>query len=124
EIFDVISDYTVSTYYSYHLIDTICIAGYPTEKDWFQHALTAITAGLLCFAAWRYLDSYLFTRLSSQLAVMCALLFLAEAQLSMDFGRIFQYSWWIYHGLFFIAFLSILATWGLELLRSEEHTSE
>lgn len=52
---------------------------------------------------------------------MCALLFLAEAQLSMDFGRIFQYSWWIYHGLFFIAFLSILATWGFGTATGEEY---
>jgi HD-GYP domain-containing protein (c-di-GMP phosphodiesterase class II) len=77
-----------------------------------------VTIGLLCLAAWRYFQSFVFTRLASQLAVMCALVFLAEAQLSMDFGRFFQYSWWLYHGLFFIAFLSILTTWGLELLRA------
>src|SRR5437867_512425 len=123
EIIVCISVAAVGTYFAVSLIAPNWLAGFPTEKEWFQHALTAITAGLLCFAAWRYLDSYLFTRLSSQLAVMCALLFLAEAQLSMDFGRIFRYSWWMYHGLFFTAFLSILTTWALELLRAKNSSS-
>jgi len=98
EIILLVSVAVVGTYFAVSLTAPNWLAGFPTEREWFQHLLTGLTVALLCFAAWRYLDSYLFTRLSSQLAVMCALLFLAEAQLSMDFGRISQYSWWIYHG--------------------------
>ena len=99
------------------------LTGFPTEAEWFQHLLTSITVGLLCFAAWRYFDSYRFTRLTSQLAVMCGLLFLAEAQLSMDFGRFLQYSWWIYHGLFLVAFVTVLGGWTWELLRARDASS-
>jgi HD-GYP domain-containing protein (c-di-GMP phosphodiesterase class II) len=79
-----------------------------------------ITIGLLAFAAWRYFESYMLTRLASQLAVVVGLLFLAEAQVSLDFGRFWLYSWWMYHGLFLAAFVTVLCGWGWELLRARD----
>ena len=110
EIIFIVCAGMVVAYFGVSLASPNWLAGFPTQREWFQHLLSAVTIGLLCFAAWRYFDSYVFTRLTSQLAVMSALLFLAEAQLSMDFGRFFRFSWWMYHGLFLVAFLSILAT--------------
>jgi len=94
--------------------------GFPTQREWFQHLLTGTTIGLLIFAAWRYFDSYLFTRLPAQLSVMVGLLFIAEAQVSMDFGRFWSFSWWLYHGLFLAAFVTVMAGWLSELLRARD----
>ncbi|MCH7485113.1 MAG: hypothetical protein IIA90_08215, partial [Chloroflexi bacterium] len=62
------------------------LAGFPTTNKWFQHLLTATTVGLLVFAGIRYYQSYLFARLPAQLSVAVGLFFLAEAQISLDFG--------------------------------------
>ena len=110
-------------YFVFSLSFPDSFAGFPTEREWFQHLLTTVTIGLLSFAAWRYFDSYKFTRLTSQLVVMCGLLFLAEAQLSMDFGRFLEYSWWMYHGLFLAAFVAVLAGWTWELVRARDASS-
>ena len=110
----------VLLYFGVSLIFTEWLAGFPTEDEWFQHALTLTTIGLLGFAAWRYLESYMLTRLASQLAVVVGLLFIAEAQVSLDFGRFWAYSWWMYHGLFLAAFVTVLAGWGWELLRARD----
>jgi HD-GYP domain-containing protein (c-di-GMP phosphodiesterase class II) len=96
------------------------LAGFPTTREWFQHSLTVITVGLLSFAAWRYYQSYQFARLPGQLAVAVGLVFLAEAQLSLDFGRLYQYSWWGYHGLFLVAFMTVLLGWFWEVARARD----
>ena len=44
--------------------------------------------------------------------------FLAEAQLPPLFGRTWQLSWWLYHGLFLAGFLIVLAAWGWEWRRA------
>jgi hypothetical protein len=84
----------VIAYFVISLAFTDWLHGFPTEDEWFQHTLTVITIGLLAFAAWRYFESYMLTRLASQLAVVVGMLFLAEAQVSLDFGRFWMYSWW------------------------------
>ena len=94
------------------------LEGFPTRREWFRDALSALTIGLLCFAGWRYFQSYRFTRLPGQLAVTAGLFFLAEAQVSLNFGELWYYSWWLYHGLFLAAFSSVLAGWTWELVRA------
>lgn len=96
------------------------LTGFPTREEWFQHILTALTIGLLCFAAWRYFQSYLFARLPGQLALATGLIFLAEAQISLDFGHFWYYSWWLYHGLFLVAFLTVIVGWSWEVIRARD----
>lgn len=110
----------VAAYFVANLAYPDFLTGFPTQREWFQHVLTLTTVSLLGFAAWRYFESHLFTRLPSQLAVMTGLLFIAEAQLSLDFGRFWAYSWWMYHALFLAAFASVLGGWGWELLRARD----
>src|SRR3990170_4482457 len=80
------------------------LAWMPTGDQTFRYGLTAVIVGMLCFAAWRYYQSYQLARLGSQLAMVAGLVFLAEAQLSMGLGRVYQYSWLEYHILFLLAF--------------------
>lgn len=94
------------------------LADFPTQREWFQHTLTAAAVSLLLFAAWRYYQSYRFTRLPAQLAVVTGLVFLAQAQISIDFGNFWHFSWWLYHALFLAAFLAVLAGWGWEFYRA------
>lgn len=96
------------------------LTDFPSTAEWFQNLLTVTTVTLLGFAAWRYWQSYLFTRLPAQLAVTTGLLFLVEAQISLDFGAYWHYSWWLYHGLLLAAFLAVLSGWAWELLRARD----
>jgi HD-GYP domain-containing protein (c-di-GMP phosphodiesterase class II) len=96
------------------------MAGFPSQKEWFQHTLTGITLTLLTFAAWRYYQTYQFARLPGQLAVAVGLMFLAEAQISLDFGRSWAYSWWLYHGMFLVAFCTVLLGWFWEVARAKD----
>ncbi|MEO8456455.1 MAG: HD-GYP domain-containing protein [Chloroflexota bacterium] len=110
----------VTFYFIMSLLQPDWLKGFPTEAEWFQHSLTGATVALLLFAAWRYYQSYQFARLPGQLAVAVGLGFLAEAQLSLDFGRLQQYSWWEYHVLFLAAFTTVLFGWGWEVLRAKD----
>jgi hypothetical protein len=107
-------------YFVMSMLSPDWLAGFPTEAKWFQHTLTAVTLSLLLFAAWRYYQSYQFARLPAQLAVAVGLAFLAEAQISLDFGRYWEYSWWLYHGLFLVAFVTVLGGWSWEVIRARD----
>jgi|FLYL01.1.fsa_nt_gi HD-GYP domain-containing protein (c-di-GMP phosphodiesterase class II) len=96
------------------------LTGFPTQEKWFQYLLTAVTCGLLGFAAWRYFQSYQFARLPSQLAVIVGLLLLAEAQLSLTFGTPYFYSWWLYHFLFLGSFFAVIAGFAWEFVRARD----
>jgi len=91
----------------------------PTQNEAFQHTLTGLVVGLFIFAAWRYYQSYLLARLTSQLSIVLGLLVLAEAQLALDFGRVWHLSWWAYHGLFWVAFAVVLGGWIWEWSRAK-----
>lgn len=110
----------IVAYFAVSMIAPDWLAGFPTQDEWFQNLLTATTVGLLGFAAWRYLQSYLFARLPGQLAVSVGLVFLAEAQLSLDFGEFWYYSWWLYHGLFLVAFATVIFGWTWEIVRAHD----
>jgi hypothetical protein len=109
-----------SGYFVISLVSPDWLAGFPSEREWFQHTLTGVTVTLLSFAAWRYYQSYQFARLPGQLAVVVGLVFLAEAQISLDFGVFWQYSWWMYHGLFLVAFCAVLLGWTWEVVRARD----
>lgn len=110
----------VTFYFVMSMLNPNWLSGFPTEAEWFQHTLTTLTIALLVFAAWRYYQSYQFARLPGQLAVAVGLGFLAEAQLSLDFGTFPQYSWWLYHALFLAAFTTVLIGWGWEVIRAKD----
>jgi HD-GYP domain-containing protein (c-di-GMP phosphodiesterase class II) len=110
----------VAFYFVMSMLSPDWLSGFPTEAEWFQHTLTAITLVLLLFPAWRYYQSYQFARLPAQLAVAVGLAFLAEAQLSLDFGRLYDYSWWLYHFMFLVAFMTVLGGWAWEVIRAKD----
>lgn len=94
------------------------LEGFPTTESWFRNLLTSVTIALLAFAAWRYLQSYLFARLPAQLAMVVGLALLAEAQVSLAWGDVWYASWWLYHALFLAAFVAVLAGWAAEIRRA------
>jgi len=87
------------------------------DRNW-QLAGTAVTLGLLGFSAVRYFQAFMFARLFSQWAMFCLVVLLMEVQLSMTFGKFWQYSWWIYHGLYGLAFPILFGAWFLEIRRA------
>lgn len=115
-----VSVVVVTGYFGMGMVSPDWLAGFPTQAEWFQNFLTVTTISLLCFAAFRYYQSYQFARLPGQLAVAVGLVFLAEAQISLDFGVFWAYSWWMYHGLFLVAFGTVLFGWGWEVVRAKD----
>ena len=89
----------------------------PRSRPW-DTALGATTVALLAFAGWRYYRAWVLTQLPGQLAMVAALVFLAEAQLSTYYGELWHLSWWMYHGLLLAAFSTLIAGWALEAVRA------
>lgn len=89
----------------------------PRTRPW-DTILAAATVTLLAFSAWRYYRSWVLTQLPGQLAMVAALGFLAEAQLSTYYGVLWHLSWWLYHGLLLAAFSTLIAGWAVEAFRA------
>jgi len=90
----------------------------PYESRDLQLAATGLTLGLLGFSAARYFQAFLFARLPSQWAMFCLVVLLMEVQLSMTFGHYWKITWWIYHGLYGMAFPILFAAWFIEIKRA------
>lgn len=90
----------------------------PRTKPW-DTVLAATTVTLLAFAAWRYWRSWQLTELPGQLAMVCALGFLAEAQISTYYGNLWHLSWWMYHTLLLAAFCALICGWAIEAYRAK-----
>lgn len=90
----------------------------PRSKPW-DTILATITVTLLAFSAWRYYRSWALTQLPGQLAMVAALGFLAEAQLSTYYGALWHLSWWLYHGLLLAAFCTLIGGWAVEAFRAK-----
>ena len=90
----------------------------PTSRPW-DTVLAGATVTLLGLAAWRYYRSWRLTELPGQLAMVCALGLLADAQLSMYYGQLWHLSWWLYHSLLLAAFCALLAGWAIEASRAK-----
>ena len=90
----------------------------PFDVRSVQLAATALTLGILSFSVWRYFQAFLFARLPSQWAMVCVLVLLMEVQVSLTWGRYWQISWWLYHGLYGVSFLVLFAGWFVEARRA------
>jgi HD-GYP domain-containing protein (c-di-GMP phosphodiesterase class II) len=90
----------------------------PVDDRNVQLASTSVTLGLLGFCAWRYFQAFMFARLLSQWAMVCLMVLLFEVQVSMTWGRMWQYSWWLYHGTYAAAFGVLFASWAIEWRRA------
>jgi len=89
----------------------------PRTKPW-DTVLALLTIGLLAFSAWRYWGAWRLTELPGQLAMVVALVFLAEAQISTYYGELWHLSWWLYHALLLTAFCTLIAGWAVEAYRA------
>ncbi|HLF78916.1 MAG TPA: HD-GYP domain-containing protein [Dehalococcoidia bacterium] len=90
----------------------------PVQDRTMQLVMTAVTLGILGFSAWRYYQAFLFARLPSQAAMVSVMVLLMEVQISMTFGTYWYYSWWLYHGLYGVAFVVLFAGWAIEAKRA------
>ena len=90
----------------------------PFDDRAVQLGATALTLGLLGFGVWRYFQAFLFARLPSQWAMVCVLVLLMEVQVSLTWGRYWQISWWLYHGLYGVSFVVLFAGWLVEARRA------
>ena len=95
-----------------------------TWLDWIpidQNLVLAVgLVGLVLggFAIWRYWQAYQFARLPSQLAMIAALVLLIEVQAIIIWGGLWHISWWLYHGLYAVAFVVLFTGWAIEARRA------
>ncbi|HWC30554.1 MAG TPA: HD domain-containing phosphohydrolase, partial [Dehalococcoidia bacterium] len=90
----------------------------PYEDRSLQLGFTGVALTLLGVSGVRYFQAFLFARLPSQWAMFCLVVLLMEVQLSLTFGRYFQVTWWLYHGLYALAFPILFGAWFTEIRRS------
>jgi HD-GYP domain-containing protein (c-di-GMP phosphodiesterase class II) len=50
--------------------------------------------------------------------MVCVMLLLTDVQISMTWGRMWQYSWWLYHACYASAFVVLFAAWAVEWRRA------
>ncbi len=81
------------------------------SDDLFLRGTLVTTLALSLFAAWRYFRGYLLTRGPMYAAVALGSALVFEAQISMHFGTVWAYSWWLYHAVLVAGFGSVL--WGV-----------
>ena len=81
----------------------------PEEANGPVAVLALAAVGLYAAAAWRYWGIYRRRRSSVALAVVAALVLLAEAMVAVALSRNWQLSWWEWHVLMAVAFALIAA---------------
>jgi len=108
----------VGVYIGLSLASPDWLAFLPYEDRRVQLVLSAANMGLLAFSAWRYFQAYLFARLVSQWAMVCAMVLLMQVQVSLTFGTVWHLSWWHYHATYALAFGVIFFGWAHESRRA------
>ena len=108
----------ISAYIALSLMVESWLDWVPIQKRSVQLGLGIAGMALICFAIWRYYQAYLFARLPSQLAMVATLAILLEVQTIILWGRVWHLSWWLYHGLYGVAFLVLFSGWAIEVWRS------
>ncbi|MGK2966069.1 MAG: HD-GYP domain-containing protein [Tepidiformaceae bacterium] len=89
----------------------------PDSQTW-DAGLAISTVTLLAVAAWRYWRAWRLTGFPGQFAMVVALVLLAETQVSLYYGTLWQTSWWLYHFLMLAAFLTLVSGWAIEAKRA------
>jgi HD-GYP domain-containing protein (c-di-GMP phosphodiesterase class II) len=113
-----VSALAVYVYASLFIRESLWLEWVPIQNRSFQLLIASVSMGLLAFSGWRYLQAYFFARLPSQGAMVIALCLLIDVQVSMAWGRTYQLSFWIYHAMYALAFVTLFAGWGMEVLRA------
>ncbi|MPZ22866.1 MAG: HD domain-containing protein [Dehalococcoidia bacterium] len=80
-------------------------------QPFFQRMSLILTLAFCSIAMAGYLSKYRLTRLPVYGYLVVGAAFLAEAQISMHYGTLWHYSWWLYHFQLLAGFCAIL--WGV-----------
>lgn len=79
-----------------------------TRAERFGRGLALVMAVFatvaLAIAAWRFFDTYVYTRTPATLTLAAGLLLLGEGQIIMALGEVWHLSWWLYHGALLFGF--------------------
>jgi len=92
--------------------------GAPTDERDVQYFLAMLATGLFAFGALRYWQAYQFARLTSQGAMVVALVLLAQVPSILLWGVVWHASWWMYHAVYGAAFLALFGGWAVEVRRT------
>ena len=87
------------------LEEPMLLAWLPIDVPAVSWSVAAVAWIALGFAGWRFFQSYRLALLPLQGAMALGMAFLAEAQLFMVLGRVWQLSWWEYHVVMLTGFL-------------------
>jgi hypothetical protein len=80
----------------------------PVDSNPFKFALGFISLELFVFVAWRYWQSYSYTRAGLQLAIVYSAGWLMVSQIIILTSNLWNASWWLYHVLFVMATLAVV----------------
>jgi HD-GYP domain-containing protein (c-di-GMP phosphodiesterase class II) len=84
--------------------------------------MSLVTIAFFLFAAWRYFETYEYTRTPATGALAAGLVLLAEAQVIMTLGVVWHLSWWLYHVVMLIGFVIPIAAIGMAYRRGSSLT--
>jgi HD-GYP domain-containing protein (c-di-GMP phosphodiesterase class II) len=95
----------------------------PADSNPLKMLLGFVTLELFVFVAWRYWQSYSYTRAPFQLSLVYASGWLAVAQIIILTSTLWNASWWLYHILFVMAAASAVVGLVLHYGRKNIATS-
>lgn len=75
---------------------------------WISATVLGISGGLYLLTAWRYAGNYRLTRMPQHATVLAGVIMLTESQLSFFLASTWRISWWEYHMLVLLGFVTIL----------------
>ncbi|GBD22876.1 Cyclic di-GMP phosphodiesterase response regulator RpfG [bacterium HR29] len=103
----------VGGYFAVAMLEPTWLGRIPRTRvaDW---GVGALVMALLGWAAWRYWRAWRLTETTGQLAMTLGLLLLAESQLAMLIGSLWELRWWTYHALMLAAFAAVALGWAME----------
>ncbi|MBF6599387.1 MAG: HD-GYP domain-containing protein [Dehalococcoidia bacterium] len=109
----------LATYVILSLTTPGWLAWVPTGNAPLRDLSSVVLTVMLAFAIWRYGQAYSFARLPSQAAMVGTVALLLETQIAMFWNAgEFRVSWWMYHALYFAAFVVLFAGWAVEAARA------
>ena len=108
----------VFAYIALSLVANTWLDWVPIQDRRLQFSMGFPALALSGFAALRYYQAYQFARLPAQLAMVATIVLLMEVQTIILWGQVWHLSWWLYHGLYGVAFLVLFAGWSIEVKRA------
>src|SRR5690606_18245963 len=95
----------------------------PVQAEPLRFGVAATVIVLLALAGLRFLEGYRLARSAIHLVMLHVIGWVMVAQVIIVLGEVFKLSWWLYHGILFVAIATMLVTFSRQMQSGTLHAS-